>query len=183
MSTEQKPVLAQGTPAATPALDPNMLYSLIQLLLTERQDALLEKKDKQRVVQAREDQSRLNSQYNEAEQKTRESMCTHKKGGRKGPKSAKLDYAVYFHTFVDASSYIRCLICGAKWKPRDTKEFLVRKGKQVENHTGIGWKEAHEMLANSTNTPSASEVLLSASPIAAMIEPQDFSKNPHAVEI
>lgn len=144
--------------------DASTLQMLVQLLLAERQDALLDKQEKVRVHDARDKQRRINAEYSIADKNQIQSMCTHKKGGR-GTKSPKVDYAVYFHTFTDATSYIRCQICGAKWRNLDTPEFLVRHGQKVPNHTGIGWKEAYQMVAESTNTASSSEVKLSAKPI------------------
>jgi hypothetical protein len=52
-----------------------------------------------------------------------------------------------------------------KWRNLDTPEFLFRKGKKVENHTGIGWKQAYGMVQESTNTAAASEVQLNTQPI------------------
>lgn len=188
MTEPTKPSLAQGiAPAEVPAvpaaqpINQEVLLSLVQLLLAERQDAILEKQEKLRARQARDEQRRINAEYNEAEVKEKQRICTHKKGGTRGPKSTKLDYAVYFHTFTDGSSYIRCLICGAKWKSTDTKEYLVRRGQKVPNHTGIGWAEAHQMLGQSTNSPSSSEVQFNAS--LGVNAPVDFAKNPHAVEV
>ena len=183
---KQPSTVSAVTPAAVPAAVPaamnqDVLLSLVQLLLAERQDAILEKQEKLRAREAREQQRRLNAEYNEAEVKEKQRVCTHKKGGTRGPKSTKLDYAVYFHTCTDGSSYIRCLICGAKWKSTDTREYLIRRGEKVENHTGIGWVEAHQMLAQSTNSPSASEVNFNTSPIVN--RPVDFKTNPHAVEV
>jgi hypothetical protein len=155
-------------PAQDVATDATTLQLLVQLLLAERQEALIEKQEKQRALAARNDQRRINAEYTVAEKNKIQGMCTHKKGG-KGLKSPKTDYAVYFHTFTDASSYIRCQICGAKWRNQDTKEHLFRGGNKIDNHTGIGWKEAFEMVSNSTNTASASEVTLSTKPIQANV--------------
>lgn len=155
----------QGTPApAEVSSDATTLQMLVQLLLAERQQALEERQEKQRTLKARDTQRRINAEYATKEKNTIQAMCTHKKGG-KGLKSPKTDYAVYFHTFTDATSYIRCQICGVKWRQQDTKEYLVRKGEKVPNHTGIGWREAFEMLQNSTNTASASEIKITATPI------------------
>jgi hypothetical protein len=151
-----------------PVSDDATLANLVQLLLAERQDALLDKKERQRAQQARDSQRKINAEYSVAEKKSIQAMCTHKKGGR-GTKSPKVDYAVYFHTFTDATSYIRCQICGAKWRNQDTPEFLFRKGEKVPNHTGIGWKEAYQMVAESTNTASSSEVKLRAKPISVNV--------------
>lgn len=173
------PAQAGTTPAAAPGLDPTLLQALVQLLLAERQDALTEKQDKEKAKQARETQRKINSQYNEAETKKRQELCTHKKGGKKGPKAGRLDYAVYFHTFIDATSVVKCQICSAKWKAGDTREHLVRRGKQIPNHTRIGWQDALEMLGNSTNTASASEIPLQATAVAGPA--QDLS-DPNVVE-
>jgi hypothetical protein len=147
-----------------PVSDSALLANLVQLLLAERKEALEEKKERERARQAREAQRRINSEYAIAEKLNIQKLCTHKKGGR-GLKSPKVDYAVYFHTFTDATSYIRCQICGMKWRNVDTPEYLIRRGKKIPNHTGIGWKEAYQMVAESTNTASSSEVQLSAKPI------------------
>lgn len=159
-----------------------MLYSLVQLLLAERQDAMEERKEKRRAHEAREAVRRKNSEYNEADVQQRQRICTHKKGcGRGSVRGSKLDYAVYFHTFIDQSSQIRCQICGAKWKKNDTAEFLVRRGVKVPNWTSIGWIDALKMLNESTNVPSSSEVKLTANPLA-FNEP-DFKNDPLAIEI
>jgi hypothetical protein len=144
--------------------DTTLLANLVQLLLAERKEALEERKERERARQARDAQRKINSEYAIAEKLNIQKLCTHKKGGR-GLKSPKVDYAVYFHTFTDASSYIRCQICGMKWRNVDTPEYLIRGGKKIPNHTGIGWKEAYQMVAESTNTASSSEVQLSAKPI------------------
>ncbi len=154
----------QAKPAPEVASDATTLQLLVQLLLAERQESLLERQEKARALGARNDQRRKNADYVVAEKNKIQAMCTHKKGGR-GLKSPKTDYAVYFHTFTDASSYIRCQICGMKWRNQDTTQFIFRSGNKMDNHTGIGWKEAYEMVSNSTNTASASEVKLSTQPI------------------
>jgi hypothetical protein len=172
--------LKPGTPATVTPEDAGALQLLLRLLLAEREDVLREKKDRAEALAERDKQRRINAEYNLAEKQQSQTLCTHKKGG-KGMKGPKVDYAVSFHTFVDASSYIRCLICGMKWKNTDTDEYLVRRGKQIPNHTGIGWKRAYQMLGESSNTATSSEVKLTASPIRH--EAENFDKNPRAVEI
>ncbi len=173
MSTETTP----GTPQAS---DSATLQLLVKLLLAEREDALRERQDKAQALAAREKQRRINAEYNQAEKEQSQSMCTHKKGGR-GIKGPKVDYAVGFHTFPDQSSYIRCLICGMKWKSTDTDEFLFRRGQKIPNHTGIGWRRAHQMLGESSNTATSSEVMLKVT--TGSVQQEDFVKNPRAVEI
>jgi len=165
----------QGTPASEPKQEPSdasALQMLLQLMLAERQQALEERQEKNRTAKVRDEQRKINAEYATKEKNTIQAMCTHKKGGR-GLKSPKTDYAVYFHTFTDATSYIRCQICGAKWRSQDTEEFLVRRGQKIPNHTGIGWRKAYEMLQNSTNTASASEIKITATPIPVDIEALD----------
>lgn len=154
------------------ATDAATLQMLVSLLLAERQDALEERKEKARTLAVRNEQRRKNAEYNVAEKNKIQSICTHKKGG-KGLKSPKVDYAVYFHTFTDATSYIRCQICGMKWRNQDTIEFLVRRGEKVLNHTGIGWKQAYGMVQESTNTASSSEIQISAKPILSDVTKLD----------
>jgi hypothetical protein len=158
-----------------------ILRTLVQLMVEERQEALNERKAKLESFREKERQRQINAEYQRKENERKQELCTHKKGG-KGLKGPKVDYALGFHTFSDASSYIRCLICGAKWKNQDTDEYLVRRGERIPNPTGIGWKRAYAMLGESSNTPTSSEVQLKTSiPVAPAQE--DFKANPRAVEI
>lgn len=84
--------------------------------------------------------------------------CKHLKGGATKRMSQNKDYAVYHHIFIDKTQYIKCHLCSAKWRPEDTKEFLIRNNRSLVNHTRIGWAEAIEMLENSSNRGSRSEV-------------------------
>ena len=158
----------QGTPAPAPVVpsDAATLQMLVQLLLAERQEALLERQEKKQTQELRDKQRRINADYNVAEKNKAQSLCTHQKGG-KHPTPGVLNYAVYHHTFTDQTVYIRCQICGMKWRKLDTTEFLVRKGEKVPNHTGIGWTEAYKMLAHTTNTPTSSEVLMATQSLSA----------------
>jgi len=160
----------QGTTPAPveTSSDAATLQLLVQLLLAERQQALEERQDRQRAEKARNEQRKINAEHAIAEKNKSQAMCSHKKGGT-GVKSPKVDYAVYAHTFTDNVAYIRCQICGAKWRRLDTAEFLFRKGEKIPNHTRIGWAEALKMLAESTNTPSSSEVQMAAQPIGATV--------------
>jgi hypothetical protein len=99
-------------------------------------------------------------------QLVKQSRCRHLKGGRKGPRSGVLDYAVYLHTFINGESRIKCFICNMAWRGQDTVDFLVRNGRQIANHTKIGWAQAQGFLMQSTNTASASEVPMQAKPVA-----------------
>ena len=95
--------------------------------------------------------------------------CNHLKGSNDPKlrmKSGGDDYMVYLHTFIDGSQQIKCNKCSMKWRPNDTREFLVRNGKKIFNHTlgsngfPIGWEDALRMCALSSNKPSSSEVVL-----------------------
>ena len=99
-------------------------------------------------------------------QLVKQARCRHLKGGRKGPRSGVLDYAVYLHTFINGESIIKCFICNMRWKSQDTVDFLVRNGRQIANHTKIGWAQAQGFLMQSTNTASSSEVPMQAKPVA-----------------
>jgi hypothetical protein len=166
-----------------PMSDSKTLQLLVQLLLSERQEAMQERQQKQQALSEKEKQRRINAEYNLKEKQNAQALCTHKKGG-KGLKGPKVDYAVSFHTFTNAESYIRCLICGAKWKNKDTEEYLVRRGEKIPNHTGIGWKQAYQMIGESSNTPTASEVQLTTRPIELQhLNQEDFKNNRTAVEL
>lgn len=178
--SEQQNKAAQGTSQAEAPTDAATLHLLVQLLLAERQEALLDRQAKATAHQEKEKQRKINAEYNEAEKIQSQTLCSHKKN-QKGVKGPRVDYAISFHTFTSAESYIRCLICGMKWKNKDTDEFLTRRGVQVKNHTGIGWKAAYKMLGESSNTATSSEVQLNTSPI--LFKSPNFELEPRAVEI
>lgn len=142
--------------APTTAEQQNAL--LLNILI--QQQARLAAKDQQEeeAKRVRDVQRAKNAQDHTAKDLLRQAKCTHLKGGRKGPRSQVRDYAVYIHTFIDAKYSIKCFICKMEWKPKDTAEFLFRKGKKIANHTKLGWFEASKMLEQTTNTPSSSEV-------------------------
>jgi len=128
----------------------------------------IEQRDKQRKLNAREfDRTRLLTQ----------AQCKHQKGLGKGSiKGPVVDYAVYLHTFIDHSQTIKCRICKMSWRPGDTKEFLMINGKQVTNHTKVGWGEAVEMTKQSTDKESSSEAPLHVDgDIALLLQGRDPS--------
>lgn len=165
MTDQTKP--SQGAVPAEPASDASVLKLLVELMLAERQEAMQDKAERKRANQARDEQRKVNAEYSKKQKETIQAMCPHKKGGKL--QSPRTDYALYHHTFTDQTTYIRCQICGMKWRKVDTEEFLIRKGQKIPNHTGIGWKEALRMLGQSTNTPSSSEVQVNTIPIATAI--------------
>ncbi|VVB52661.1 Uncharacterised protein [uncultured archaeon] len=85
--------------------------------------------------------------------------CSHRKGKTGGKRSKQnIDYNVYHHTFINGDQVIKCNSCSMKWRPGDTKELIDRNGSKIPNWTNIGWNEALDMCAESTNLPSRSEV-------------------------
>lgn len=144
-----------------------LLMKMVELLLAQQTEQAEEKQERKRALAARDEQRRTNAAYAQKQKEQIQAMCTHKKGGKL--QSPRTDFALYHHTFTDQTTYIRCQICGMKWRKVDTEEFLIRKGQKVPNHTGIGWKEALRMLGQTTNTPSSSEVQVNTIPIATEI--------------
>lgn len=146
-----------------PTADMQVLASLVQLLLEERAEAAKEKKERAVIKQARDESDQKLSAYNEKEKRNIQRMCTHQKNQpskhHHTPRALKTDYAVSYHVYPDGISKVRCLICGAQWFKGDTAEMFnggPYKGKK--NWTKIGWNEALKMVAESTNTPTKSEL-------------------------
>ena len=83
--------------------------------------------------------------------------CKHLKGGKGRTRGQQRDPAVYGHTFTDGSIVIKCTLCGARWLPGDTDEYLTRNGSKIPNWTEIGWRRAQEMAEDSSNKASSSE--------------------------
>lgn len=79
--------------------------------------------------------------------------CTHLKGGLRrttkygtqiGVATLRKDPALAFHTFSDGTKKLWCLICGKFWTPESPD-----------------WKQALRMFEDSSNTPTASEIVMS----------------------
>jgi hypothetical protein len=142
------------------------LDTLIQIML-KREARIAEQEEKvEESKRSKAAQRRRNAESNFDDDKERQSRCKHLKGGKNRLRTQVKDFAVYLHRFINNEQVIRCTLCGAKWKVRDTKEFLYRYGKRVENWTGIGWVEALAMVSESSNKPSSSEVPMAAQPAA-----------------
>src|SRR5438445_56791 len=108
MSTPNGVTPAQGVAPAASALPTNdmqLLLTMVQLLLEEKAELLSEKKATKVRNEAKDQAYRKIAEYNVEEEQKKQKICTHLKGG-KGPKNAKVDYAVYHHTFPDSTTYI-----------------------------------------------------------------------------
>ena len=84
------------------------------------------------------------------------------KGGKIKSKTGIKDYALFRHMYIDRQELIGCFICKMRWRPRDTKEYLVRDGRKIRNHTKIGWLEACELFEQSSNSVTSSEIPISS---------------------
>jgi hypothetical protein len=175
------PVAAAATPAnrdaaeaLTNSLDNNLLAQLVSLMVLEQQERLSVAKNVKQREDARAAQRNRNAKDQDSKLLLKQAKCKHLKGGKRGPKTQNKDYAVYQHRFISFLQYIRCCICGMRWYMEDTKEYLLRKGRKISNHTKIGWREACDMMEGSTNTMSASEALPSAIGGAAANNAQNY---------
>jgi hypothetical protein len=154
---------AGKTAGQTPApvfANTTLLEKLVELMLQKEgreaaKDQIIVNAERTRQVQRDR-----NSKDKDSKILLKQARCKHLKGGKKGPKNQNLDYAVGRHTFIDALTYIRCLVCGMRWYPQDTVEYLLRNGKKISNHTHAGWREAYKFTEQSTNTPTMSEMLV-----------------------
>jgi len=144
--------------------DTQLLLQLVQLLVEDKRADAEDRKAKRARQEVLDKSARQTSDAKEEQQKKREQYCTHLKNQPskhyKSAASIRIDYAVSHHTFPDGNTYIRCLICGAKWHRGDTQETWTKKGVKVPNWTGLGWQDAVKMVAASTNTATASETVV-----------------------
>jgi hypothetical protein len=149
-----------GQTAAPVFGNTSLLEKLVELMLQKEgreaaKDQIIVNAERTRQVQRDR-----NSKDKDSKILLKQARCKHLKGGKKGPKNQNLDYAVGRHTFIDALTYIRCLVCGMRWYPQDTVEYLLRNGKKISNHTHVGWREAYKFTEQSTNTSTMSEMLV-----------------------
>jgi hypothetical protein len=155
------PVIAKVAPAAS---ESTKLDLLLQLLLSREARTAEAEQNAETARKARNAQRELSARTHVEKQLVKQARCRHMKGGKKGPRSGVVDYAVYLHTYINGESIIKCFLCQMKWKAKDTVENLVRGGRQIANHTKIGWAQAVGFLSQSTNTASSSEVPMEAKP-------------------
>ncbi len=109
------------------------------------------------ALKARDDQRRRDSENYTVAKIEGQKACKHLKGGKGRVRGQQKDPAVYLHTFTKGDRVIKCTLCGARWMPGDTDEYLTRNGSKIPNWTNIGWARAVEMAEDSSNKPSASE--------------------------
>ncbi len=168
--TEEQVLPIPPVPAVipqAPQLDQNAVTLLLQYLIAKEGRELAETQKQDERRKNIEKQRARNSKDQDTKVLLKQARCKHLKGGKRGPKTQNKDYAVYQHRFIDFSTYIRCRICGMRWYPNDTRDYLMRNGHKISNHTHIGWAEAVGMTDASTDTQSTSESLPNVSPQVA----------------
>jgi hypothetical protein len=179
------PVTAAAVSAAASVAPEDRLGMLLELLLGRESTALEKEAVEKKHRQARAAAAEATEKQNLYNLLKLQAKCTHMKG--KGKRTSRLEaqYAdklndpnVSMHTFIDGTSVIKCLSCGAKWKQNDTREYLVREGKKIPNVTRLGWEDALHLVQISTNQPSSSEipgaVLREVKPPTDMVIPENF---------
>ncbi len=108
-------------------------------------------------IKARDQQRKHESEQYTISKIENQKSCRHLKGGKGRTRNQQRDPSVYFHTYTNGDRVIKCTLCGARWLPKDTVDYLDRNGSKIPNWTGIGWREAFEMTEDSSNKPSSSE--------------------------
>jgi len=168
--TEEQDLPAPPVPTVVPqatSLDQNAVTLLLQYLIAKEGRELAESQKQDERRKAIQKQRDRNAKDQDTKILLKQARCKHLKGGKKGPKTQNKDYAVYQHRFIDSTVYIRCRICGMRWYSTDTRDYLMRNGHKISNHTHIGWYEAVAMTDASTDTSSASEWLTNVNPQSA----------------
>jgi len=153
-------LLAQSKKKVAEPAEPDVFKQLVQLLLIQNQDALEQKAHEKMVKQTREKQREKSAGHENVTLLMTQARCRHLKGGkhRDNFNDPRIDYIVYTHTYIDGETVIKCRTCNMRWKKDDTKEYLVRNGHKIKNHTGIGWRETYMMTVQSTDKLSKGEV-------------------------
>ncbi len=149
-----------AAPNALAGFDAGLLGQLVTLMVAERAESLKTTQELKARIAAVEKQRARNARDQDAKRIAKQATCKHLKGvGKHSPKGGqqRIDYAVIIHRFVDFSERIMCRICGAKWRKGDTDDYFLRNGRQIPNHTHIGWREAMKMVDQSSDTLTACE--------------------------
>jgi hypothetical protein len=157
--------LKNAVPPAAPATSSPALEKYLEVVMGREAREAAEQQEKFRVIAAKQINRDRNSAHNEHEVREKQRRCRHVKGGRL-QKAGVHDPNLALHTFTDGTKRIRCQGCGMQWKMKDTKEFLYRDGKKYRNHVGLGYREAWQLLQDSTNTETKSEIVMNVDPSA-----------------
>jgi hypothetical protein len=154
------PVLSEEQSAAEEAAE---LKMLIKLLLQQQKKTLVADAAVETARIARQKQRNASAIHNFHKRGSRQTRCLHEKGGAHRNKKIS-DPSVYMHRYIDGTLVIKCQGCNFAWKEGDTKKYITRFGVKQPNVTRLGWADALEMLARSTNTMTSSEIPTSAKP-------------------
>lgn len=155
---------------SAPSQQQASLDAMLKVMLTREARLAKAEEDAEKARQHRELQRDRNAKSSYEDARVLQAKCKHLKGGKHRSRVQVTDYAVYHFTYINMERVIRCFLCKAKWKTQDTREFLVRNGKKIANHTKIGWDEAVAMLGQSSNTPSSSEIAYKLPELPAEVE-------------
>lgn len=147
-----------GAAKKSGSLDPDQFMAMLGLLV--KKEARLAEKEAalEEALQARDAQRKHESESYTIAKIENQKACKHLKGGKSRTRGQQRDPNVFGHTFTDGTKFIKCNGCGAKWFPKDTKEYVYRNGNNYPNWTNIGWREASELLEDSSNKSSSSEI-------------------------
>ncbi len=154
-----KPVTAPIAPATVDPVSVQ-LNQLLQLMMAKEARLAEKEQNDEKARVARNAQREVSAKSHVEKTLLKQARCRHEKGGKNGPRSGVLDYNVYHHTFINGEQIIKCSTCQMKWKINDTVDFLIRGKRKIANHTKKGWLEACNMVAQSTNKASSSEVAI-----------------------
>ena len=146
---------AQAKPAS---LDPDQFMGMLQVLVNKEARLAKKEADLEIALQARDEQRKRDSESYTINKIETQKACKHLKGGKSRTRNQQKDPNVYLHTFTDGKKVIKCHGCGARWFPGDTSEYLTRNGSKMLNWTRIGWREAYDMVEDSSNKASSSEI-------------------------
>ena len=146
----------------------NPAETLVDLMLKRKRAALITE-EQQRQSLARKDAAVAQSDRDmETMRQNRIKFCDHRKGtgGQGGRvKNPIVDYSVFFHTFVNRVSVVRCVKCGGEWGEGTTMETIKHyDGTTEPNFTGVDWNRALQMVSESTNQPSSAEIPFQIAP-------------------
>lgn len=148
---------ASAVPATAVPIGGKTLEELVAIMLRKEAREAAEEENRLLTQQTKKAQRNRNARDKDSKILLKQARCKHLKGGKAGPKNQQIDYAVAPHVFINSTVYIKCLVCGARWYPEDTVEYLLRKGHKIANHTHKGWTEAIQMTQQSSNTQTKSE--------------------------
>lgn len=166
-------------------MDPNDPMAIIaQSMLADQADKVAERENKKRQKNEAIRQNQIQEDDKATKAARMQRVCDHLLGNHKiGVVPDVRRSHLHMHRLSDASVYIYCGKCRAKWMPGDTREHFKRVDGQgpilVPNPTRMGWNDIRKFFYTFPNAKDLTSIAFRVE----RLDPEDMDVDPEPVEL